>query len=476
MLTKPTNTSRHVLIVGSNLAGLTTALRLLQQGFSVTILCPPPQAPPHLLTTMPHAAASLPEHEQFRLTHFDEPWPFILQGFQQATLSLLQEIGSSHRLSWPSHMSLFFVSSLGRHRRLPLFCLPAPFHSLLGLLVFQGLSLKARLHILNHIEKLWEETIALPLGLDQQTADAWLLNTGHPALALQQVWNPLCRFLLGDHLSNTSADHFTSALTRSFLSKRSHAYVNLPAHNVQESLFTPLWKQIREHGGIIRVKTQPHSFQVNGTHITGVHIQDGTSLNADWYVAAMEPYALTALLPERVLAKSAYFYHLNHLWQVPALTIHIRVAASQIRPRLFLSNGTFQWITFRNEAKINTCLISCMSTADTQRLEQSDQDLLACAWKEIHQIVPHQDGLSSSDSLEHQIFRHHRAFLSPAPGITAYRPSQQSPLPNLFLTGDWTETGLSAGVESAIVSGNRCSASIVAMNARRNIDNTNHAP
>jgi uncharacterized protein with NAD-binding domain and iron-sulfur cluster len=39
------------------------------------------------------------------------------------------------------------------------------------------------------------------------------------------------------------------------------------------------------------------------------------------------------------------------------------------------------------------------------------------------------------------------------PGIAALRPTQATPVPNLFLAGDWTATGWPATMESAVRSG-----------------------
>jgi uncharacterized protein with NAD-binding domain and iron-sulfur cluster len=41
------------------------------------------------------------------------------------------------------------------------------------------------------------------------------------------------------------------------------------------------------------------------------------------------------------------------------------------------------------------------------------------------------------------------------PGVDRWRPTQETPIPNLVLAGDWTATGLPATIEGAIHSGNR---------------------
>ncbi len=64
--------------------------------------------------------------------------------------------------------------------------------------------------------------------------------------------------------------------------------------------------------------------------------------------------------------------------------------------------------------------------------------------------------------MDSRIVREPQAFLSLRPGTASLRPLPQSPFPNLFLAGDWTDTGLPATLESAILSGDRCAEAIVA--------------
>jgi hydroxysqualene dehydroxylase len=49
-----------------------------------------------------------------------------------------------------------------------------------------------------------------------------------------------------------------------------------------------------------------------------------------------------------------------------------------------------------------------------------------------------------------------------SPGMRVHRPLPQSPFRNLLIGGDWTDTGLPATLESAIVSGTRCAEMILA--------------
>lgn len=51
------------------------------------------------------------------------------------------------------------------------------------------------------------------------------------------------------------------------------------------------------------------------------------------------------------------------------------------------------------------------------------------------------------------VVKQREATFQPKPGISRLRPSQSTPIPNLFLAGDWTATGWPATMESAVRSG-----------------------
>jgi uncharacterized protein with NAD-binding domain and iron-sulfur cluster len=54
-----------------------------------------------------------------------------------------------------------------------------------------------------------------------------------------------------------------------------------------------------------------------------------------------------------------------------------------------------------------------------------------------------------------------RATISHAAGTYHRRPETRSPIPGLFLAGDWVRTGLPATIESAVQSGHDAARAIV---------------
>ena len=83
-------------------------------------------------------------------------------------------------------------------------------------------------------------------------------------------------------------------------------------------------------------------------------------------------------------------------------------------------------------------------------LEMPREELARTLWKEVAAVAGRADEMP-----RWQIVRERRATFAATPAETAKRPGAQTPWRNLFLAGDWTNTGLSATIESAVRSGFR---------------------
>jgi uncharacterized protein with NAD-binding domain and iron-sulfur cluster len=61
------------------------------------------------------------------------------------------------------------------------------------------------------------------------------------------------------------------------------------------------------------------------------------------------------------------------------------------------------------------------------------------------------------------VVREKHATISGTPQTERQRPPTESPFPNLFLAGDWVQTGLPPTIESAVLSGQRAALRVAAL-------------
>jgi uncharacterized protein with NAD-binding domain and iron-sulfur cluster len=310
------------------------------------------------------------------------------------------------------------------------------------------------------IERSWEGDPTLPQNLDQRTAEEWLAERKQSARARAEVWTPLARFLTGDDLATISAGAMVGALTRCFLGARRHASLSVPSDTLHSLLLEPLAARLARAGASVRFNTAVATLRVEGQRIAGVRLHSGATLTADRYILALPHSQLTAILPERILARYAYFQQLTELSDSPALTVHLRIDKALQAPRVVLfARRIFHWLVSRPGQRRGGTVVSLVVTGQPDLLKRTDQELLSLALDELAYAYPGPDTIKV---LDWRVVREPRAFLTMSPGTRVLRPLPQSPFDNLLIGGDWTDTGLSANLESAIVSGTRCADLILA--------------
>ena len=78
--------------------------------------------------------------------------------------------------------------------------------------------------------------------------------------------------------------------------------------------------------------------------------------------------------------------------------------------------------------------------------------------KEMFALFPATRGAEVVRSL---VVKQRDATFDALPGVGALRPTQATPLRNLFLAGDWTQTGWPATMESAVRSGQLAARAVI---------------
>ena len=443
-----------ILIIGAGLSGLTTAFRLASPTTEVSIVDPRPLPPVASSESPGHVAKSsvsypfTQEHDQR-----SHALPIIIHGFQHATWSLLREITPSFSVR-TQPVDFEFSPENQAVRQFKPGWAPAPFHALLGILLFSGLPFHDRWMLMKTMEQMWEEDQESSPDLDNQNALAWITMFRQSPQALQDIWNPLCHFFLGTSLQNVSAYDFKHILHLCFLSARRNVRTWTFPLDEEIMFLNPLRNHLLARNVTFYSEVSLLHFLSSPEGIAGIRLNNGTTLTADFYISTLPRKALLTYLPDRLLAKYAYFSHLTQLSELSTLVVDLETSLPFPRPRLLLSSHLFDWITLRPHEQhgVQSTRISCIATDKPHLLDQSDRELLT----ELFAYLSVGLEKRFDANLTSRIIRIPDAFLSCRPGTSVLRPLQQSPLPNFFLAGPWTDTGLPPSRESSIVSANTC--------------------
>jgi squalene-associated FAD-dependent desaturase len=162
--------------------------------------------------------------------------------------------------------------------------------------------------------------------------------------------------------------------------------------------------------------------------------------SGDAVILAVPPWIATSLVPN-VKAPTAFRAIVNG---------HFRIQPPRNFPPIIgVLNGVVEWIfAFHNRLSVT------ISAAD-RLLGLPREELGRQIWHEVATVARLPDTLPPW-----QIVRERRATFAATPQENAKRPGVETAWPNLYLAGDWTDTGLPATIESAVRSGHRAAARI----------------
>jgi len=136
-------------------------------------------------------------------------------------------------------------------------------------------------------------------------------------------------------------------------------------------------------------------------------------------------------------------------------------------PFVGLPGRTMQWI-FDKQSIFGgrAAHVALVASGAAHLVDRSNDDLIASARGELSHALP---DTQAAALLRATVVREPRATFSLEPGQPA-RPGTRTPVPGLFLAGDWIDTGLPATIESAVLSGHRAAAAVCAMIGRKPLD------
>ena len=114
--------------------------------------------------------------------------------------------------------------------------------------------------------------------------------------------------------------------------------------------------------------------------------------------------------------------------------------------------GHAQWLFLRRDVASVT-----ISAAD-KLAQKSAENIANCIWPEIARALHMDEGSSLPP---YRVIKEKRATFAQTPDQLAFRAKTRTSYNNLFLAGDWTDTGFPATIEGAIQSGFAAAAAVM---------------
>jgi squalene-associated FAD-dependent desaturase len=436
---------KKVLVIGGGLAGMSASIRLIDAGFSVTLLERSASPGGRIQKLTPRGQSEDIDRGQH-----------LMLGCYHESLALVERLGTRDQLQQVEGTTPF-LSGDGQVHPYRLGRLPAPLHALPGVLGLTQLGVLERIALGRVVLDAKLQIHLDPGKLDRLSAQQWLVSNGQGTQAMHGFWEPLTVATLNLPSKQASALLLATVLDKGFFAKRRDAVPLLPKTTLHDLFIAPLHTAIEAGGGQVVCRETAQEISVGNSSglIESVTTQSGRNFDADYFLMAIPAWDVPKLLKKNSELEwvSSCAKRLSYS---PIVGVELWYDKNWMRyPYAGFLNSPLQWIFNHNQDSAvgqnsGSYRVSLVISHANKQINIQTKDLVDECASEIERFLPEARG---AKLLEGMVFRAPKATFRASPGQALLRPPTHTNLKNLFLAGDWTNTGLPSTIESAVLSG-----------------------
>lgn len=287
--------------------------------------------------------------------------------------------------------------------------------------------------------------------LDDITFDAWLRRHGQSPHAISCLWNLIVQPTLNDDASHVSADLALMVFQEGFLGSRDGANVGWAKVGLSTLVGEAARRYLEARGGEVNLNEGIRGIEIGGGH--AVVRTESDAIQPDVVVLAVPAQDAPELLPDTAMS-DPFFARIRRIETSPIVNVHLwydrpvwdrRFAAFLNTPVQWVFNKSRLWGLEEDGQYLDISLSGAHDYID-----MPNADILQLFAKEMFALFPATRGADLTRAL---VVKQRDATFAARPGVARLRPTHSTPIPNLFLAGDWIATGWPATMESAVRSG-----------------------
>ncbi len=404
-----------VHVIGAGLAGLSTALRLQDAGFSVA-----------LYDAAGHAGGRCRSFEDKALGTLIDNGNHLVMSGNRSAVSFLERIGARDSMIEPPRAVYPFVDlKTGERWSLRPNGGPVPYWLLDPKRRVPGTRLSDYAGGLR----------VVLAGADRTVAD--VLDTDGPLY--ERFWEPLVVGALNTTADDGAARLLRSVLLETFAKGEAACRPLIAREGLGPSFVDPALQALAQGGTVPHFAHRLVELERSPERVTALtfHNRSVDIAPEDWVVLALPSTRAGQVLPELDPPGDGGVI----------VNAHYRLAqplpGGETAPFLGLINSPVHWIFLRGD------IVSLTISAAGALADEPAQDLIPRLWTDTTKAL----NLEGTQFTAARIIKEKKATFDESPAGTAKRKGPGTRLRNLVLAGDWTDTGLPATIEGAIRSG-----------------------
>lgn len=472
----------RVAIAGAGLAGMTTAVDLVDAGHFVEIF----ESRPFVGGKVGSWVDPDGNHVEMGL--------HVFFGCYYNLFALMKKVGAFDDLLLKEHVHTF-INRGGETGSLDFrFPVGAPLHGLKAFFTTSQLSVQDKVQnaialgtspiVRGLID--FDGAMKTIRDLDKVSFADWFRRQGGNQNSLKRMWNPIAYALGFIDTENISARCMLT-IFQFFASKTEASVMRMLAGSPNEYLHKPIVEYLESKGAKIYTRRRVREIQFEEgeeTRVTGLVVANGETeekITADAYVFACDVPGIQKILPP-AWRKWSEFDNIYKLDAVPVATVQLRfdgwvteledeAKRKQLSHAVGIDNLLYSadadFSCFADLALTSPkdyyqegqgSLLQLVLTPGDPFIKQSNEAIAQHVLKQVQDLFPSARELNMT---WYSVVKLAQSLYREAPGMDVFRPAQKTPIANFFLAGSYTQQDYIDSMEGATLSGHQAAKAIL---------------
>ncbi|HVM95959.1 MAG TPA: hydroxysqualene dehydroxylase HpnE, partial [Candidatus Acidoferrales bacterium] len=439
---------RDVVVIGGGFAGLAAAVDLAAAGLNVTVL----ESRPYL----GGRAYSFRDDETGEVVDNGQ---HAMMGCYHHTLAFLDRIGAADKVTRQPNLRVEMRRPDQRSGTIAASALPSPLHAAVAIARYRLLSHAERRRALLGGLRLLAMHRRRDIRLRQETVEQVLVALRQSDNARACFWDPVAIATLNEIPSRAAAAPFAEVIARAFFATRLDSQFVFARVGLSDLYTVDARRFIESRGGKVELRAAVTDVECDDDRVAAVRLRDGRRIKAAAFISAVPPRVLDVILPGVV--------HAGDFPSSPIVSAHLWLDRAVMDAAFFGCVGTTTQYVFNRDVLApqesysrGGQYLSAVISAGYDVVEWDTARIADAVLNDLRKLLPK---ARDARIVRRVIVKEKHATISTTPDVDRRRPSTRTAFANFFLAGDWTQTGLPATIEGAVVSGNRSAALVAAL-------------
>jgi len=434
---------KTVTVIGGGVAGMSAACALAEAGLRV-----------NLVERRGYLGGRASSYLHPGVNEVIDNCQHVLFGCCTNLIGFYRRVGVADRIHWTTDMTM--IEPGGRRSRLGPFRLgpvrlPAPLHSAPSFLSAEAFSLGDKLALGRAMRAMMRPDVLIDSG---ESLGGWLRRHRQTEGAMNRFWRLVIASALNAEIDEIAVPYAAKVIRELFLSSANAGSMGMSRVPLSE-LYGNVPQFLAERGGSVHLSTHVEgaAWDEDAGKWT-VYTRTG-ELNSEFAILALPFEATQKLLPhlpvEEGREKLARQLERHEHWPICSVHLWFDREITELEHAVLLDRE-IHWMynQSRLQAGRGGHYIELVVSATRRFAALSREAAIELALEELAEFFPRvREARLEKAALVKEV----RATFGVPPGIDAWRPPAVSPWPNLFLAGDWVQTGWPSTMESAARSG-----------------------